>query len=256
MKKKKSASKTNKLLFGTIIFVVLVIILAFLRPSGKVLLKSKVAGPKKDDILKKFGKALDVKKAPVQQKQPPRKISVNSGDYQVQQSYKEHGQNAVVRAKKDIILVKPKQPMPLNKPNYDKPLDLTYYSLKKIYTYYRLKNKFPQPVVNALNGSAATLTGIVMPVDPVPKNGIMLRFWLANPVVVMAGCVFCNPPTMADLIYVEIPFGVKPLKVSREKMFTDIVMIKLKGRFIFGPKKKDGVQYLFKMDYNSSTEMN
>jgi hypothetical protein len=146
--------------------------------------------------------------------------------------------------------------MPIKKPNYNKPLDLTYYSLKKIYTYYRLKNKFPQPVVNALNGSAITLTGVVMPVDPIPKSGIMLRFWLANPVVVMAGCVFCNPPTMADLIYVEIPFGVKPLKINREKIFTDIVMIKLKGRFFFGPQKKDGVQYLFKMDYNSSIEMN
>ena len=96
--------------------------------------------------------------------------------------------------------------------------------------------------------------GAVMPIDAVPKSGKMSRFWLANPMVVMAGCVFCNPPTMADLIFVSTPKGA-PLEVDRERLYRGVVYTKLPGRLRLGPHtSSDGVEYLFSLELKERRE--
>jgi len=92
-----------------------------------------------------------------------------------------------------------------------------------------------------------------MPIDPVPRSGEMQRFWLANPVVVMAGCVFCNPPTLGDLVYVTTDGA--PLVVDRERLYRSVVYATLLGRLELGPgKSDDGVEYLFSMKMRERTE--
>jgi hypothetical protein len=91
-----------------------------------------------------------------------------------------------------------------------------------------------------------------MPIDPVPKSGEMQRFWLANPVVVMAGCIFCFPPTLGDLVYVTTD---EPLAVDRERLYRSVVYAKLLGRLELGPAKSgDGVEYLFSLKMRERLE--
>ena len=153
---------------------------------------------------------------------------------------------------------KNKKAMPLiEDPDFDAPIRLSFHALKKIYAVYRLKGGvFPPVAVEKLNGAAVEISGAVMPVDPVPKSGTLVRFWLANPVVVMAGCGFCNPPTMADLILVTTPFGESPLRINREQLFKSIVMVKMRGRLFFGPNKDGKVEYMFKMDSHEIIPVN
>ena len=88
-----------------------------------------------------------------------------------------------------------------------------------------------------------------MPTAPVPPDGTMMSFWLANPIVVMAGCVFCSPPTLADLIYIEPAAGVKPLVVDREQLYTDTVPVTVTGRLFFGYwKAGEGTEALFRIE--------
>ena len=92
-----------------------------------------------------------------------------------------------------------------------------------------------------------------MPIDPVSDSGEMKRFWLANPVIVMAGCVFCNPPTMGDLVYVTA--NAAPITIDPERLFRGVVMLRVLGRLELGPQKSsDGVEYVFGFELRKLVE--
>lgn len=136
------------------------------------------------------------------------------------------------------------------KPLWNAPFQLSYKTIKGNYRYYKINDKFLPEGLPRIHGGAVVITGAVMPIDQPGENGEMGRFWLANPKVVMAGCAFCNPPTLADLIYVEVPD--KPIKVDREELFRSVVTLKLLGRFFIQPTVTgDGIEYLFRMELKS-----
>ncbi len=228
-----------------------------LRPSKTVKLAQKVDA-QKDDFLDKYGKELSTGKeektdAPEKPTKPKQMITSTA---QVNVSYAEHGTGALLRLHEKLKYRKGKLPI-IENPDYDNPLQLSFYSLKKIYAIYRLQHgRFPDVAVQKLNGAAVEISGAIMPVDPVPESGTLMRFWLANPVVVMAGCVFCNPPTLADLILVKTPFGTRPLTVNREQLFKNIVMVRMKGRLMFGPDVDGKVEYMFRMNFVSAAPIN
>lgn len=133
--------------------------------------------------------------------------------------------------------------------NFAKPLSITFFGLKKIFMYHHIKGFYPDKIANGFNGIAATVIGTIMPVETVPENGEMKRFWLANPKVVMAGCVFCNPPTLADIIYVYHPDNAeKPFQIDREKLYKQVTMVEMTGRFFIIPGSVAGTEYLFSME--------
>lgn len=172
------------------------------------------------------------------------------GAFQVKKSYTEHGRQVVVKSAGNAAAYrKAGSKFAMLEPNWEAPYHLSYQGLRKVNLYLRLHDKWPQEVIQQLNGAAVTISGVVMPTSPVPKDGTMLEFWLANPVVVMAGCVFCNPPTFADLLHVETMSGLKPLKVDREQLYTDTVPVTVTGRLTFGYRKTgDGVESLFQLE--------
>jgi len=145
---------------------------------------------------------------------------------------------------------------PVVEADFTKVKKLNYRSLKKVYTYFRLKDAFPEVVLKKLNGAAVELTGAVMPVDKIPEDGVFHSFWLSNPVIVLAGCVFCNPPTMADIIYVEKKSGEVPFSVEREKLFKQVVLVKVVGRLHFGPESTGDQTYLFSIEAETIEELN
>ncbi len=172
------------------------------------------------------------------------------GAFQVKKSYTEHGRQVIVKnAGNAAEYKKAGTKFALVEPNWEAPYNLSYQGLRKVNLYLRLHDKWPTEVLEQLNGAAVTISGVVMPTGPVGSDGKMIDFWLANPVVVMAGCVFCNPPTFADLIHVEAMSGAKPLTVNREQLYTDTIPVTVTGRLTFGYKKTvDGVESLFQLD--------
>jgi len=163
-----------------------------------------------------------------------------------------HGPDAVVRSRDDLE-AKAAAALPLATPIWSAPVELTFSSFKALRRRYRAEREFPPEEVARLHGAAVTVRGALMPIDPVPKSGKMQRFWLANPVVVMAGCIFCNPPTLGDLVYVTTAGA--PLSVDRERLYRSVVYAKLLGRLQLGPAKSDdGVEYLFSMKMREQLE--
>ena len=163
----------------------------------------------------------------------------------------EHDENAVVRTKERLMETARQRPR--IKPNWKEPIEMTFGDIRRTYRQYRKHKDFEPEVVARLNGAAVAVTGALMPIDPVGKSGRMKRFWLANRLVVMAGCVFCNPPTMGDLVYVRTRGG--PLKVDREELYRSVVTARLLGRLELGPfESKDGVQYLFGLELKRRLE--
>jgi len=159
---------------------------------------------------------------------------------------------------KDKIEVENINPLkyPLVEPDFSKPHPLNYRGLKKVYAYFRLKDTFPKVVLEKLNGAAVEMTGAVMPVDTIPEDGLFRAFWLSNPVIVLAGCVFCNPPTLADIIYVYKDGAEKPFKFEREKLFKQVVLVKVKGRLFFGPETIKDQTFLFSIIADSVEVLN
>ena len=172
------------------------------------------------------------------------------GAFQVKKSYTEHGRQVIVKnAGNAADYKKAGANFAKVEPNWDAPYNLNYPGLRKVNLYLMMYEKWPQEVLQQLNGAAVTISGVVMPTGPVGKDGTMMDFWLANPTVVMAGCLFCNPPTLADLLHVETMSGSKPLVVDREQLYTDIVPVTVTGRLTFGYKKTaDGVESLFQIE--------
>lgn len=157
-----------------------------------------------------------------------------------------HGENAVLRAQSVNDKVK-KVKYKLHKPVWDKPYPMTFTKLKKNYDFFRVAGEFYKGGLPVIHGASVVMSGAVMPIDPPDEKGNLKRFWLANPKVVMAGCVFCNPPTMSDLVYVYLPD--KPIKIDREVLYNGILMFKILGRFFIEPGiSKDGVEYVFSME--------
>jgi len=163
-----------------------------------------------------------------------------------------HGDDAVVRSADDVG-TGVASARPLATPDWSAPVSLTFSSFKALRRQFRRQRDFTAEEIARLHGAAVSMRGALMPIDPVPKSGELKRFWLANPVVVMAGCVFCNPPTMADLMYVEADGA--PLVVDRERLYRSVVYATLIGRFELGPgRSEDGVEYLFYMKMRERRE--
>lgn len=132
-------------------------------------------------------------------------------------------------------------------PDWKNPLDLPFRELKALRREFRRSGDFSEETVRKVSGAAVTIHGAVMPIDPVPENSRMQRFWVANTVIVMAGCVFCFPPTMGDLVYVDA--RKRPYKVDREQLYRSIVKVEARGRLILGPgRSPDGVEYMFGLE--------
>ena len=163
-----------------------------------------------------------------------------------------HGEDAVVRAGENLGGKIDRKRL-TGTPDWSSPASLGFGDFKKLRRQFRRAGDFTPDELSRLHGAAVIVRGALMPIDPVPESGKLERFWLANPIVVMAGCVFCNPPTMADLVYVRT--NGAPLKVDRERLYRSVVYAKLLGRFELGPgKSEDGVEYMFGMDLEERKE--
>ena len=164
----------------------------------------------------------------------------------VADSFRQHGQSSVLHPSDKLN----KNEMThgkyvINEPDYEMPpRPIEFKSLKKVYTYFRLKEKLPEPVVESLNGSLVTMVGAVMPFEKIPEDGKFSTFWLSNPAIVMKGCVFCNPPTMGDIVYAYRDAGEKPFEFEREKLFKQVLLVSVTGRFFFGPDTINGQTFL------------
>jgi hypothetical protein len=158
-----------------------------------------------------------------------------------------HGPSDVVRSRDDAVK-RARAERPRFAPDWANPNTLTFAGLRRYRQEYRKQGDFGQETVRALSGAAVVIKGAVMPIDPLPESGEMPRLWLANPLIVMAGCVFCNPPTMADIVYVTAPKG-EPYEADRERLYRSVVIAEAKGRFVLGPHKTpDGVEYMFGLE--------
>jgi hypothetical protein len=164
-------------------------------------------------------------------------------------SWREHGRNAVLRAPEqtdDGAFLATPRPAAASL-QWDSPIELKFFDLKERYRAYRKQGDFEPEVLSKLHGAAVVIAGAVMPIDPVSDSGEMSRFWLANPVIVMAGCVFCNPPTMGDLVYVTS--AARPIPIDPERLFRGIVVLRGLGRLELGPRKSaDGIVYLYGLE--------
>lgn len=159
-----------------------------------------------------------------------------------------HGPNDVVRTRDIAFKAVRGRKRPRFEPNWDAPTTLTFAGLRKYRREYRKNGDFSEQTVRELSGAAVVIKGAVMPIDPLPESGEMQRLWIANPMVVMAGCVFCNPPTLADIVYVEAPRG-KPYGADRERLYRSVVIAEARGRLVLGPVKTgDGVEYMFGLE--------
>ncbi|MFO8071082.1 MAG: hypothetical protein R6V85_04330 [Polyangia bacterium] len=163
---------------------------------------------------------------------------------------KVHGADAVVRTKKkkaDRYEAVDRKQYP---PDWSSPLEIPFRELKDLRAQYRRTDTFDEKTLRKYSGAAVRVSGAVMPIDPVPESGEMKRFWVANTVIVMAGCVFCFPPTMGDLVYVDA--SGDPYEVDREKLYRSVVKVEALGRLELGPNRtEDGVEYMFGMELKS-----
>jgi hypothetical protein len=158
-----------------------------------------------------------------------------------------HGPNDVVRSR-DIEVKSTAATRPRFAPDWKNPKTLTFAGLRKYRREYKKNGDFSEQTVRELSGAAAVIKGAVMPIDPLPESGKMQRLWIANPMVVMAGCVFCNPPTLADIVYVQTLPG-EPYSADRERLYRAVVIAEARGRLVLGPvKSKDGVEYMFGLE--------
>ena len=183
---------------------------------------------------------------PEQKKEKTRDEKLKEANESVSDSFRQHGTGSVLHPldklnKNEMTHGRYK----INEPDYDMPpRPIEFKSLKKVYTYFRLREKLPQEVVDSLNGSLVVMVGAVMPFEKIPEDGKFSTFWLSNPAIVMKGCVFCNPPTMGDIVYAYKDAGKKPFEFEREKLFKQVLLVSVTGRFFFGPDTINGQTFL------------
>lgn len=240
----------------------IITVLILIPAAGMILFFTK---PEKREPLKKESTDISKEASPIKnipQPSPAGSLERDAKGKQkkverIEEQYKKHGKAAIISTKNAIEKPKEKLDLPTIEADWNNPLPMNFIALRKVYMYYRVKEKFPKKVVETINGAAVEVEGAIMPLDKIPEDGVFQRFWLANPRVVQAGCVFCNPPTLADLILVEVPAGQQGVSVDRERLFTDVVRIKLSGQFFLGFKtEKDGTQSLFHLIYGNHELLN
>lgn len=138
-------------------------------------------------------------------------------------------------------------------PHWQTPTPLNFRTIRTNYDVLRVKGQFLADGLPLLHGAAVELSGAVMPIDTPPENGAMRRFWLASPKVVSSGCVFCNPPTLGDLVYVETE---QPVVVNREDLYRGVVMMRALGRFYIDPPQADQpLDHIFRLQLSRVLEM-
>jgi len=138
-------------------------------------------------------------------------------------------------------------PPPTSAVDWSHPIVFSQRRRNELYEHRRRNRSFPAGVVAELHGASIEVTGAVMPIDPVPSDGSLNRFWLSEPSIVMAGCAFCNPPTLGDLVYVER--GEVEFRVEPERLYDAVVIVKVIGRLFLGPARTtDGVEYLYRLE--------
>jgi hypothetical protein len=172
-----------------------------------------------------------------------------------QRQRKQHGEQPALRFHEEKIyrLQRPED-LPEIEPDWDEPLVLTWQELDRYRLDFDRSGRISMDAARRLNGAAFAIVGAVMPIDPVPEDGQLSRFWLANPAVVTRGCVFCKPPTMSDLIYVEVPDS--PFVVDREELYRSVVLVPTLGRLRLGPgTTKDGVTWLLSLDFRETIDL-
>jgi hypothetical protein len=164
-----------------------------------------------------------------------------------------HGKDAVVRSQsggggKLKVVKRERYPA-----DWDNPHEVPFRVLKQLRREYRRQGDFNEASVRKYSGAAVEVRGAVMPIDPVGEEGVLKRFWIANTMIVMAGCVFCFPPTMGDLVYVDS--SSQPYKVDREQLYRSIVKVEAIGRLELGPNRSsDGVEYMFGLELKEITD--
>ena len=185
-------------------------------------------------------------KFPEQQKEKTPEEKMKEANESVADSFREHGANSVLHSSDRLNEnERTHGKYKINEPDYDMPpRPVEFKSLKKVYTYFRLKEKLPEPVLESLNGSLVTMVGAVMPFERIPEDGRFSSFWLSNPAIVLKGCVFCNPPTLGDIVYAYKDAGEKPFEFDREKLFKQVLLVSVTGRFFFGPDTINGQTFL------------
>jgi hypothetical protein len=200
----------------------------------------------KAEVAEKVEKVDEVEALKKEEEKTPASEKFKKANESIADSFKKHGTDAVLKPV-DKLGDKEKYhgKYPLNEPDFSNLHPLNYQGLKKVYTYFRLKESMPEVVVNKLNGAAVVMTGAVMPVDKIPEDGKFSAFWLSNPSIVLAGCVFCSPPTLADIVYVYKDSGEKPFEFEREKLFKQVVLVRVIGRLFFGPETIKDQTFLF-----------
>ena len=190
------------------------------------------------------GKKKENTAEPVKEKTPDEKMK--EANESISDSFIQHGKGSVLHPSDKLNNNEMTHGRyKINEPDYDMPpRPIEFKSLKKVYTYFRLKEKLPEPVVESLNGSLVTMVGAVMPFEKIPEDGKFSTFWLSNPAIVMKGCVFCNPPTMGDIVYAYKDAGEIPFEFDREKLFKQVLLVQVTGRFFFGPDTINGQTFL------------
>jgi hypothetical protein len=158
-----------------------------------------------------------------------------------------HGKDAVVRSKEGDSVRLPAVKRKRFPADWDKPIEVPFREFKRLRREYRQAKDFTSETLRRFSGAAVQVRGAVMPIDPVGEEGVLKRFWIANTMIVMAGCVFCFPPTMGDLVYVDA--SSKPYEVDREQLYRSIVKVEALGRLELGPNRSsDGVEYMFGLE--------
>ena len=229
------------LLFSLVFSVTCVISCSKEEPVERKLPKARTNAP-----LKPKTQSADPAKNPEQRKEKSSEEKMKEANESISDSFREHDTSSVVKPsdklnKNEMTHGKYK----INEPDYDMPpRPIEFKSLKKVYTYFRLKEKLPEPVLESLNGSLVTMVGAVMPFEKIPEDGKFSTFWLSNPAIVLKGCVFCNPPTMGDIVYTYKDAGEKPFEFEREKLFKQVLLVRVTGRFFFGPDTINGQTFL------------
>lgn len=265
----------KKVIITIVMLVAVVALLIVLRPT-KAVSKISFVEEKEDGILSQMvdeAEAEAEKEASRKAKTEPAEVKApskpqikevekekpveNAGNSSLQDSYAEHGENSFIKPKMKVNKGKTPEKISTVEADFSKPLGITFYGLKKIFMYHHINGRYPKKIAEGFNGMAAKIIGTIMPVETVPESGEMTRFWLANPKVVMAGCIFCNPPTLADIIYVYMPAnGNKLFKVDREKLYKQITMVTVTGRFFIVPGAVTGTEYLFSLELDDYEILN
>jgi hypothetical protein len=128
------------------------------------------------------------------------------------------------------------------------PMKLDYPTLRMIGVMSGDSGSFSPHTLSRYNGRFVTITGALLPFSDVPPDGKLLAFWLINPNLMSGGCVFCNPGSVFEMVYVVTDKGREGIKVDKEKLYSGIVQVTVQGKLFLGAEESpDGLRYLYKI---------